>query len=289
MAELQSGDRRLGWMLAAGAGLGIVLAGASVLRPAESERLGAAEIARVNETAIGRDEFERSVQRLDADKRNPLTEADRAHVLQRIIEEELLIQRGVEMGLVASERTVRKSIASAMIQSIVAEADADVPDEAALRAFFEENRGYFATPPRIRAQRMVFSGDGQARASEAREALAAGEPFEEVAARLADVPVLPLPDALLPLPKLREYLGPSVANLLRGLEAGELSAPLVTASGVQLLRVVAIEQAPPPGFEAFRDQAEAEYRRRAGDRALREYLEWLWDDADVRLASDAPR
>lgn len=276
-------------LLAAGAAVGIGLAGASVLAPVAGDGLATAEIARVNDAAVSREEFERSVQRLAADKRNPLSDEDRAHVLRRIIEEELLIQRGVEMGLVASDRTVRKSIAAAMIQSILAEVDGDVPDEDALQRFFDENRGYFSTPARIRARRIVFGEDGQARAAEAAQALRAGEGFAAVGQRLGDEPVLPLPDALLPIHKLREYLGPTVANVLLTLEPGVPSAPVVTQNGVQILLVEEVEEAAPPRLEDFRRQVEAEYRRREGDRALREYLDWLWDDAEVRLAPDAPR
>jgi hypothetical protein len=48
----------------------------------------------------------------------------------------------------------------------------------------------------------------------------------------------------------------------------------------------AVSQA--PAFAAVRQQLEAEYVRRAGDRALREYLEWLRDRADISHPSGLP-
>jgi parvulin-like peptidyl-prolyl isomerase len=107
--------------------------------------------------------------------------------------------------------------------------------------------------------------------------------------RLADDPVLALPDALLPPHKLREYLGPTVLDAALGLEGQTWSSPLETPQGWQLVRVLEQTDPPAPELVEVREQVEAEFRRRAGDRALREYLEWLRAEADVALAADAPR
>ena len=109
----------------------------------------------------------------------------------------------------------------------------------------------------------------------------------QIAATVA--PILALPDALLPPHKLREYLGPAVVEAALPLEDGVWSAPIETPQGWQLVRVVERSAPAPPVFEDVAAQVESEFRRRDGDRALREYLEWLRSEADVVLAPDAPQ
>ncbi len=67
--------------------------------------------------------YERVLAALAADSRNPVDDADKRRLLDRLIDEELLVQRGLELGLASSDGAVRKAVAGAMIESIVAEAD----------------------------------------------------------------------------------------------------------------------------------------------------------------------
>ena len=160
-----------------------------------------------------------------------------------------------------------------------------------MRAFYAENRGYFERPARARVRSLFFApgADGAARAAAARAALERGEAFESVRERLADRDLAALPDAALPASKLVDYLGPAAAEAALALEPGRTSDPVATPAGHYLLRALEREPARAPPFEQVRPQVEAEYARRAGDRALREYLERLRDEADVRLSPSAPR
>lgn len=287
-------EQRARLLLGIGTALGIALAAAgTVVGVGQPGRLPAGAIASVNGVAIPADLYERTLAGLAADKRNPLREEDRRYVLERLIQEELLVQRGVEVGLVESEPQVRKAIVGEMIQSVLADVESEVPSEADLRKFYAEERAYFTPGPRLRVEELEFRGpsDGggspRARAGDARAALLAGE--AERARGLADAPVVPVPDALLPPRKLREYLGPTLLEAAQALPTGSWSEPLQAPGGVALVRVLEREEPEPPAFEAVADQVEVEYRRRQGDRALREYLDRLHDEADVTIAPDAPQ
>jgi len=278
-------------LLALGACAGVGLAALGVIGGRAALEADPAAIARVNGVAIGAEEFEQAVARLAADKRDPLDQAERAHVLDRMIEEELLVQRGVELGLLQSDRAVRAALVSALIDSVVADASAAQPGEAELREFYARNSDYFARPARLRVQQIFFRAGPEAleRAEAARARLAAGEDFAAVRQSSGDPDLSGLPDAPLPAGKLRDYLGPSLASAAAELEPGATSRPLTSAEGVHLLRLVAAEDAVAPAFESVREQVAAELRRREGDRALREYLDELRAAAEIALAPDAPR
>jgi parvulin-like peptidyl-prolyl cis-trans isomerase-like protein len=280
--------RRARWLLAAGAAAGIALAASGLVRGAAlpGGTLAPGEIARVNGAPIRAEELERLVAALERDRRSPVTDADRTRVLDRLIEEELLVQRAVEIGLVESEPGVRKALVQALVDSIVAEAESEDPEPEALRRFYDEHRDYFAGGERFRVERLVFrarSGGAPPgeRAAEARRALEAQEPVAAVRERLADAPVVTLPDMLLPGAKLREYLGAEAVGTLLAAPAGAWTETKEGAGGVQLLRLTEREGGEAPAYEAVAPQVSAEWRRQQGDRALRESLDFLRAAADV--------
>ena len=274
------------------AGLTLALGAALLEKGAGSSPSGVA--ARVNEAAISTDEYERAVEALAGDKRNPITDAVRSDVLERLIEEELLVQRGVDVGLVTSDRTVRKSIVNAMIDYVVADRSGHAPTDEEINAFFDANKDYFARTERLQVQRLfvkdVPGRNLEERVQDITGRLIGGEPFESLAKEISD-PILPaLPDTLLPPRKLRDYLGPSLVQAALRLEPGTVSQPIKLSGGYHLLYVKAVQKGEVPTLDQVRPQVVAEYNRRSDDEALRDYLNWLKSEAEIeRLATgDAP-
>ena len=111
--------RPLAW-LAAGAAAGVAVAAWGLLG---TDARSAGLPDSVNGTLLYMDDYRRLVEGVESDTREPASPELRRRVLDRMIEEELLVQRGVELGLVESDRRVRADITQAMIQSIVVETD----------------------------------------------------------------------------------------------------------------------------------------------------------------------
>jgi parvulin-like peptidyl-prolyl isomerase len=233
---------------------------------------------------IREEQWARLVAALDADRRATLTDADRRFVLDRLIEEELLVQHGVSLGLLRSDRRVRADLVSAVLAGITAAADAYEPDDARLAAFYAENRDYFATPARLHVRHLFFGGAGAERAAQAASRLRAGEPFERVREELADPDLAPVPDAPLPPAKLREYLGPTPLEAALALEPGGVSDPIAAGAGHHVLVLVDRTESQPPPLAEVAPQVRLEMKRREGDRLLRERLDALRAEADVELA-----
>ncbi len=290
-----TGSRRPILLLVAGSALGLVVAASGLL--GTDPTLGGlpeTAVARVNQSVITRDAYERLVAGLEADTRGPVDAEARRRVLDRLIEEELLVQRGLDLGLAENDRRVRADIAQAMIQSVVVEVEDEEVDRATLESFYRDEVGFFTRPGRMRL-RQVFvrsaRGDQQApraRIERAAARLAEGVPFEEVADALGDTPVSPLPDALLPPAKVREYLGPTALRAASSLAAGQVSEPVRSGTGYHLLELLEREEAQALPFDEVADLVENEWRRRAGDRALRRYLDALRDEADVVVVEALP-
>jgi parvulin-like peptidyl-prolyl isomerase len=287
------GERRARGLLALGAAVGLALAAASLLStPAGNGGLPDGVVARVNNATVRAEEYQRLVAALASDRRNPLSDADRLHVLDRLIEEELLVQHAVDLGLLHTDRRVRADLVSAVLGSLSAAADGYEPEPDEVEEFYAENRDYFATPGRLWVRELYIARDGEGmdleKASQASARLRGGEALESVREALADQPVAPLPAAPLPPAKLREYLGPTALSVALQLEPGQVSEPVPTPQGYLVLVMVERSENRARELEAVEVQVRAEMRRRAGDRLLRERLDALRARADVSTVAELP-
>jgi parvulin-like peptidyl-prolyl isomerase len=289
--------RRPAVLLALGALVGVGLAAAGLSTAASPGRgwLPEASVARVNGERIRLDDYERVLNALAQDKRDPLDDAQRQRVLERLIDEELLVQRALELGITRSDSRVRKDLATAVIDSVVAETgDAQPPDDQ-LRDFYQQHRDFFAGPGRLRVRQIYCggrSGEGgpaaQARAQQATRRLRAGEDFAEIRQTLGDPEIVALPDALLPLAKLVDYVGPTAARAAASLDAGQVSEPVRSSTGFHVLQLLDRQADAAPALEEIRAQVVAEYRRQAGEQALRSYLNDLRARAKIELSGKLP-
>ena len=285
------------WLLALGALVGLVAAALGLMSggPQAPGQLPDGAVASVNGVILRDDAYQRALEALASDRREPLGPEERKHVLDRLLEEELLVQRGLELGLARHDRRVRGDIVAAVIQTIVAQSEGDAPTDAEVENFYREQRDYFARTGRMRVRGIWLRGRPQedssvlrARAEQVVSRVAAGESFESLRRELGDDPVAPLPDAPLPVQKLREYLGPSATRRVMELDPGAVSEPLPSGSGWQILQLVEREPAFVPPLAELREVVRAELVRRRGDQALRDYLDQLRERADLLVAPRSP-
>lgn len=272
-------DLRARVLLGAGVagGLALALAGLIVPDPAAAPPGGA--VAVVNGTPIARADLARALGGLEADRRSPAPAGEAARVLDRLIDEELLLQHAIALGLPRSDPRLRGELVRAVVDLVVAEAEADAPTDAELEALYASDAGYFARPGRRRVGRAFVRGTGaesRARADAIVRALR-----EDRASLDAGDAAVPVPDALLPRTKLEQYLGPTLAAAAMRLGPGAVSEPIVATGGLHVLRVLEAEPDGVPPLAEIRDVVEGEYRRRRGEEALREYLGHLRDDATI--------
>lgn len=252
-------------------------------RAPSSGPLPANAIARVGDQVILRERYLELVNDLAADKRAPLNEDDRQFALDRLIDEELLIMRGIELGLPETSPEIRKSIAAAVIAQIAAEAEATTPDEAELRRLYETDAGFFSTTARYRLHWWRVPG------SDAQAEQKAVSAYEQLSARLSTKAVMQstglqretwLPDEMLPLAKLSDYLGSMLAKQASELNPGEFSRPITAGDSFHILYLLEKQDGVLPAFDQVRPMVEAEYLRRRGGDALRQYLVWLRERTD---------
>ena len=197
----QPTDQPIAWLVF-GLALGLLAVLVSVLMPSWDEPPNIETVAVVNGTALSRDKYLAYLQALSTDKENPIRAEDSEYILQRMIEEELLVQRGVEVGLLESDKRTRAAIVNGVIGMTTTAAEAKAPEEKELAEFFAENIDYFTATSRLRARQLVVKGeDSNQKALMAYERLIAGDSFQAVESEFGTVVALSVPDSLLPAAK----------------------------------------------------------------------------------------
>ena len=269
-------DKALNILLVLGVFVGISLAIFSSIQDTNFE-VDNNWVARVGDIEISREKYLLQLEGLNLDKRAPLKEEDRAFVLERMIEEELLIQRAKDLGMFSTNTMIRGAIVQQMINMIISENSLDIVSTSQLKEFYEENKGFFTSADRLRLKQIYFSdekGGALERAQNAYLYLVQGNNLDVIDSK-SDESALEVPNTLMTLSKVREYIGPSLMQLAKMLKPGEFTSPKKVIGGYKIIVLLERRDASPPDFKEIRDRVKSEYQKRKDDEALRDYLNKL--------------
>jgi hypothetical protein len=204
--------------------------------------------------------------------RRPPTEAELAGLIDDFVREEVYVREALALGLDRDDAVIRRRLRQKMEFLTASAADALVPSEADLRAFYAEQEARFTTAPSV-ALDQVFLGDApsQSAVADVLAALDRGVPHETLGARTL------LPPSLPPSPAnvVDGTFGRGVFETVFELEAGTWSGPVRSAYGSHLVRVTERTAATPVPFDAVRAEVEAEWRRARAEALAEEHYQTL--------------
>ena len=260
--------------LVAGAAIGLVAAAWGILRQSAAPTdLPDTAVAQVNETLIARDIYERALTRVTT----PDSQQTRAAILNRLVEDELLVQRGVELGMTESDFEVRAAIVNSMVASVTAEADAANPDDEVLLQYLADNQRKFSYTASLSVD--AWQTDDEPVAQEFVTRLRAGEDITAIE-NIGTIPEVPA--GLAPTESLREFLGPAITAAAAEMPEGS-SAVFARRGRWLVIRVNKKESAVIADLDPIRNRVLLDYRRTLADQMLTDYLDGLRQRADIRV------
>lgn len=264
--------------LALGSLAGLIMAGYGLLRQADvGSDLPVSALARVNDVLISRDNYERALARLADESTDALTLERRAWMLERLIEEELLVQRGLELGMARSDGAVRNAIVNSLIASVTGEADAANPTDEQLEQHLADNADRFSFVNKVAVE--GWQSDDEAVAQGFATMLRdTNDPV--TTDEIRKIPDLPA--ALMPIENLRDYLGPGIAAATVELPIGS-SAVFARRGRWIVVRVLKKESEVVTDLSSIRNQVIIDYRRSLADETLQRYLDDLRNKAKVNV------
>lgn len=269
----------------AGYGLFSVPAGAGVALPAGA-------VARVNDGLILSSDFRTQTEALHDVPFERSTPAQRQEVLDNMIAEELLVQRGLEIGMPATGAEVREALVNAVNRQSATDVDARPPGEQQLRQYHAAHPERYASvgTMHIADLSVPLAGSLSAEAAlgvarQAARALRAGSSVARTAAAYglrsnAQVGQESQIDAA-----VLRFLGAPLFAEARKLAAGAVSDPVRTEDGVHILVCISRSPSAAQDFALSRQQVLADYQRDEGARRQQEYVRFLRDKASIVVGS----
>lgn len=279
--------------------IGAALAAFGVLESVElpGSRLEDDVAASVDGRSIHRSELERAVRAVTQDRSSDdlgaLSEL-RKRVLARLVDEELLILRAIELELPHRDTNARKNLIAAMIDLVLAEGSDDPPSDEDLEALFASQRERFVRTTAVALSRIHFKDlanrpPSKLRAQQAFEALSRNEPFDEVRDRFGDSPDFPLPPGWIEPSTLANHIGPAFAEAALKATAGKVSPPLPSENGFDLLLVHEHKRSDPKHYSERTQELTELWERNRDERLLDRYLRELRAAHNTRVAAEFAR
>ncbi len=229
-------------------------------------------IARVGEKEISRQKFEEIIKVLDDQSKSELTLEKKNLIRERLIDEELLIQRAIELDLVRNDSLVKGNVIQTMFQYIINSNELAEPSEAELREYFSKEKNYFSSGKRFKLKNYTFRNLRDAET--ARNSLNQGN-LESFLKLVETENSLDLPNVFLTPQKIRDYLGPKVLKELPSLEKGGFSNIFEINQVPSIVICIDVLLDNNPKFEEIIDQIKNKFIRDREDSLVKEYVENL--------------
>ena len=229
-------------------------------------------IARVGEKEISRQRFEEIIKVLDDQSNSELTLEKKNLIRERLIDEELLIQRAIELDLVRNDSLVKGNVIQTMFQHIINSNELVEPSEAELREYFSKEKNYFSSGRRYKLKNYTFHNLNDA---ETAINLLNQRNLESFLKLVETESAIDLPNVFLSTQKIRDYLGPKVLDELPSLEKGGFSNIFEINEVPSIVICIDILLDNNPKFEEIAEQIKNKFIRDREDSLVKEYLENL--------------
>jgi parvulin-like peptidyl-prolyl isomerase len=287
-------------LLAIGAITGIAIAGYGLFTAKGTRVHGVPPeaIALVNQRPILRSDFVTQVQTQYSVRYAETTPAQRRKVLDDMIDEEMMVQRGLEVDLPSFDPDVRVALVAGVELQLFADVLAQKPTDAELQSYYDAHRGNYIRDGEMQLRDLVATispqrplAISQRDAAAAVAALRQGVALDSVltqfnltdSRRLMDSGHVDLGDVFDFAARAR--LDPAVFAAARQLSTGQSSEPVLAADGVHV--VVMVKRIPPVqrNFAEVSNEVWRDVTEEAKRRVRENNLKYVRSKADIQVAA----
>ncbi|HTY95258.1 MAG TPA: peptidyl-prolyl cis-trans isomerase [Steroidobacteraceae bacterium] len=287
-------------LLAIGAAFGIGIAGFGLFTAKGTRIHGVPpeDIALVNQRPILRSDFVTQVQTQYSVRFADATPEQRRKVLDDMIDEEMLVQRGLEVDLPSFDPDVRSALVAGVELQLFADVLAQRPTEAELQAWYDTHRATYVRDGVMQMRDLLAAVGPQRPPAEAQRAAAAavtalrhGAALDPVmqqfnlvdSRRLLDSGHVDTGDVFDFAARAR--LDPAVFAAARVLGTGQISDPVPAADGVHVVVMVRRVAPAQRSFAEVSNEVWRDVTEEAKRRVRANNLRYLRSKADIQVAS----
>ena len=229
-------------------------------------------VARVGEKEISMQRFEEIIKVLDDQSNSELTLEKKNMIRERLIDEELLIQRAIELDLIRNDSLIKGNIIQTMFQHIINSNEVTEPSEKQLRDYFRKEKDYFSSGKRFKLKNYSFRNLNEA---ETGSKYLKKNNFDAFLNLTNKENIFDVPEVFLTPQKIRDYLGPKALQELEKLNKGDYSKVIQLNDIPSIIFCIDILYSKTPLFEEIYDQIKDKFIREREDILVKEYIENL--------------
>jgi len=279
-------------LCALGAIIGLIIAGIGLFsaRGTATHNVPPEDIALVNQRPVLRSDFVTQLESETGETFEQTTRAEKLKVLDEMIKEELLVQRGLELDFAETDQATRNALATAMDQQALAEATTSQPTDQQLRDFYQKHPAKYASDGILTVRHLVIPSSGgtpEQRAQKARDvvnALRSNTAVDEVIARYGLTEPRNDGDEFYFAAKI--HLGDSLFAQALKLAPGEVTAPEQQPDGIHIVKVLQDKAPVPLTFERAKLQVLTDYKNAQQERLMTATMKFLRERAKILIATD---
>ena len=235
----------------------------------------------VNGYPITQSALRNAEKRIQPNSPDPMNPDDREVLLQRLIDDELMLQHAEDLGIFTTDPGIRKLLVRSSVNSIIEDSRSEPISDEQLRTFYEDHKSVFQRPSRIGLKVASFLNPEMAK--DTWEIIKKEVPFEVAIAETKTGESINIPSSLIPEHVLRRYLGSKLTAVALSLSENQISSPITIDEFTYLIYVLAKEPEQQLSFDDSRLQVKSEYRSRHRQNALTNALTRLRKHADIRV------
>jgi hypothetical protein len=254
-------------LYALGALIGLVIAGVNLFNAqgTVTNTVPPEDLALINQRPILRSDFITQLETETGKTYEQSSRAEKLRVLDEMIDEELRVQRGLELDFAETDQDTRNALSAVVNAQMIADVTTSEPSTEQLRAYFEQHRAVYASEGILTACNLLLplpAGTppeaALARARAAAEELRGGKPLEAVLQRYGMVNLNKCDDDFYFAARI--HLGDALFERGRSLADGAVSEPLLAADGVHVLKILRNALPVPMSFEAAHDRVQSDFK-----------------------------
>lgn len=250
------------------------------------------DLALVNNVPILRSDFETQLENETGLKFTEASRAEKIRVMNEMLREELLVQRGLELNFAETDQASRNALVSAVEQQAIAEVTTSQPTEKQLRKQFEDHRAQYATEGTMTVNNLLALEsidpsvpDPRDRAEKAAAALRDGVPLLEVEQRYNMVRDKFYKEDFYFAAKI--HLGDKMYEKVVNLNAGDVTDPMLGQNdNYHVIQMISNTRPVPLSFERSRSQVLTDYKNNEQARLMNNAVSFLLNRAKVLIAKD---
>lgn len=294
-------NRRSMVFLACGALIGLAIAGYGLFtaKGTRSSGVPAEAVALINQRQILRSDFMTQTETQYSVPFAQTTRQQREKVLEDMINEELMMQRGLEIDLPSYDPDVRNALVAGVELEVTADVVAQQPTSDELHAYYESHRSRYASEGIMQLRDLVVRTDASRSASAAHAVaikaaaeIRAGQSLDAVIRRYGLVDSGRFMAAgRTDLDDIFEFavrakVDDPLYNALSPLKDGEISEPVDESDGVHLIAMIKRRLPVSQTFEQASNRVWADVKRDAEAKVRAANLAYLRGRADIVVAPD---